>query len=62
MNVNIGNLLVILLIEEEVEKMVWFICWGVDMVMDLLMGCYIYEICEWVVCNLLVLIGMVLIY
>lgn len=61
-NVNIGNLVVIFLVVEEVDKMVWLICWGIDMVMDFLMGWYIYIICEWIICNLLVLIGMVLIY
>lgn len=61
-NVNIGNLVVIFFIEEEVEKLVWFMCWGVDMVMDFFIGCYIYEICEWILCNSLVLIGIVLIY
>lgn len=61
-NVNIGNLVVMLLIGEEVDKMMWVICWGGDMVMDLLIGKYIYEMCEWIICNSLVLIGMVLIY
>lgn len=61
-NVNIGNLVVISFIEEEVEKLVWSICWGVDMVMDFFIGRYIYETCEWILCNSLVLIGIVLIY
>lgn len=43
-NVNIGNLLVFFFIEEEVEKLVWVICWGGDMVMDFFMGRNIYEI------------------
>lgn len=61
-NGNIGNSVLGLLIEEEVEKFIWGICWGVDMVMDLFIGKYIYEICEWILCNSLVLIGIVLIY
>lgn len=61
-NVNIGNFVVIFFIEEEVVKMIWFICWGVDMVMDFFIGKNIYEICEWIVCNLSVFIGMVFIY
>lgn len=43
-NVNIGNLVVILFIEEEVEKLVWLMCWGVDIIMDLFIGRNIYEI------------------
>lgn len=61
-NVNIGNLVVILFIEEEVEKLVWFICWGVDIIMDLFIGRNIYEIWEWLLRNSLVFLGIVFIY
>lgn len=61
-NVNIGNLVVMSLIVEEVDKMVWVICWGVDIIMDLFIGKNIYEICEWILCNFFVLVGIVLIY
>lgn len=61
-NVNIGNSVVFFGIVEEVEKLVWVICWGGDIVMDLFIGKYIYEMCEWIICNLFVVIGIVLIY
>lgn len=61
-NVNIGNLVVMLLIEEEVEKMMWVICWGVDMMMDFFIGKDIYMMCEWIICNCFVFVGIVLIY
>lgn len=41
-NMNIGNFVVVLLIDEEVEKMCWLIKWGGDMLMDFLMGKNIY--------------------
>lgn len=61
-NVNIGNLVVFFLIVEEVEKMIWVMCWGVDMIMDLFIGKNIYMTCEWIICNVFVLVGIVLIY
>lgn len=61
-NVNIGNLVVILFIEEEVEKLVWLMCWGVDIIMDLFIGRNIYEIWEWLLWNSFVFFGIVFIY
>lgn len=61
-NVNIGNLVICLVIEDEVEKMIWVMCWGVDIIMDLLIGKDIYIMCEWIICNLFVFVGIVFIY
>lgn len=61
-NVNIGNFVVVSFIEEEVYKFQWVIMWGVDTIMDLLIGRYIYEIREWILRNFFVLVGIVSIY
>ena len=61
-NANIGNSAVASSVEEEVEKMVWAICWGADTVMDLSTGRNIHNTREWIIRNAPVPIGTVPIY
>ena len=61
-NGNIGNSALGSSIEEEVDKMVWGICWGADTIMDLSTGQNIHETREWIIRNSPVPIGTVPIY
>lgn len=61
-NSNIGNSPTTSSIEEEVEKMVWSICWGGDTVMDLSTGQHIHETREWIIRNSPTPVGTVPIY
>lgn len=61
-NVNIGNLVVISNVDEELEKLYIVVYFGVDIVMDLLIGKDIDNICNVIIEKLFVLIGIVLIY
>jgi phosphomethylpyrimidine synthase len=51
-----------LVVEEEVDKMVWAIRWGADTVMDLSTGRNIHDTREWIIRNSPVPIGTVPIY
>src|ERR1700742_4472986 len=61
-NANIGNSAVSSSVEEEVDKMVWAIRWGVDTVMDLSTGRNIHTTREWILRNAPIPIGTVPIY
>src|SRR5262249_33360548 len=61
-NANIGNSAVTSSAADEVEKMVWAICWGADTVMDLSTGRNIHNIRDWIIRNSPVPIGTVPIY
>jgi phosphomethylpyrimidine synthase len=61
-NANIGNSAVSSSIDEEVEKMLWSVCWGADTVMDLSTGEQIHETREWILRNAPVPVGTVPIY
>ena len=61
-NANIGNSAVVSTAADEVEKLVWAICWGADTVMDLSTGRNIHNIRSWILRNSPVPIGTVPIY
>ena len=61
-NANIGNSAVLSTVADEVDKMVWAIRWGADMVMDLSTGRNIHNIRDWIIRNSPVPIGTVPIY
>jgi len=61
-NANIGNSAVKSSITEEVQKMLWAICWGGDTVMDLSTGACIHQTREWILRNAPVPVGTVPIY
>lgn len=59
-NVNTGNLVAILLTDEEAEKSMRVIKRGVDIATDSLIGNDTYIICERTSCNLFALTGIAL--
>lgn len=61
-NANMGTSAVTYSMEEEVDKLVWSICWGADTVMDLSTGRNIHNTREWIIRNSPVPIGTVPLY
>ena len=61
-NANIGNSAVTSSVGEEVDKMMWSVCWGADTIMDLSTGKHIHETRERIIRNAPVPVGTVPIY